>query len=364
MSTGSDSFTEKTDDALRFLASHPALYHPDIVRTAQQELRRRGLTLPEISQGATPASLLEYAPEPERSNSARGLLLGGALVAVVLLGAWALQSTDADAADPTLSTERPISLPASVVEQPATNDDMMPNFESLAQERVREAATTVPAAEWRDSIARNNYQQMVARYWTAEYQTAWLLTRTSQRPTPDPTLLGKINLIQEQWGRLTHAAEYDLKLRPVMQQRLEAMLLGHKRRNAVLGLLTYGFNGGDSLITREIQQGDTAAYAVRYQVLASRLPKQLPLLPLRSSPDVVRSQTVPTRYPNTNPLYLLHNRPLASDPLSDGLPAPVAELSSAEIDSVLVLRPRVATQAYGPRAHDGAVLIFTHAPHP
>ncbi|MBC6612214.1 hypothetical protein H8B15_14895 [Hymenobacter sp. BT507] len=364
MFTNSDSFTEKTDDALRFLASHPALYHPDIVRTAQQELRRRGLTLPEIAQGATPALLLEYAPEPERSNSARGLLLSGALVAALLLGAWALQSTDADAADPTLSTERPTSLPASVVEQPATTDDMMPGFEAQAQERVREAAATVPAAEWRDSIARNNYQQMVARYWTAEYQTAWLLTRTGQRSTPDPTLVGKINLIQEQWGRLTHAAEYNLKLQPVMQQRLDAMLLGYKRRNAVLGLLTYSFNGRDSLITRDIQQGDTAAYAVRYQVLAASLPRQLPLLPLRAYPDVVRTQTVPRRSPNTHPLYLLHNRAFVGDPLSDKLPAPVAELSDADIDSVLVLQPRVATQAYGPQASDGAVLIFTHPPRP
>ncbi|UOR05973.1 hypothetical protein MUN82_02450 [Hymenobacter aerilatus] len=364
MSTGSDSFTEKTDDALRFLASHPSFYHSDIVRAAQQELRRRGLRLPEIAEGATSAPLLEYAPEPERSTLSRGLLLGGGLVAALLLGVWALQSTGADAEDVSVSTQRPTSLPASVVEQPATNDDMMPSFEALAQERVREASATVPATEWRDSIARNNYQQMVARYWTAEYQTAWLLTRTSQRPTPDLTLLGKINLVQDQWRRLTHAAAYDLKLKPVMQQRLEAMLLGHKRRNAVLGLLTYSFHGRDSLITREIQQGDTAAYAVRYQVLASPLPKQLPLLPLRAIPEVVRSQTVPTRYPNTNPLYLLHNRVFASDPLSNALPHPVTELSDAEIDSVLILRPRVAMQAYGPRAHDGAVLIFTHPPRP
>jgi len=360
MSADADSLAAKSDEALCFLASHPALYHPDVVWAAQRELRQRGLRIPEPVDAAP----VEPEPTPTRSRRPWALLGGGVVAAALLLGVWGMWP--APVATPTASTVLPMPLPAGIVELPLTTADILPSFDSLAQVRVQQAATTVPAAEWRDSVARNNYKQVVARYWQAEYQTAWLLTRATQRTTPDATLLGKIDLIREQWRRLTHVAEYDLKLQPVMQARLQAMLQGHKLRQETMGLLHYAFNEHDSLITREIQQSDTAAYAVRYAVLGTGLPKNLPLLPLRAMPDVIRSQTVPDRYPNTNPLYLLHNQPVASDPLSDVLPPAVAELPSAEIDSVLVLRPQLAVRAYGPLANSGAVLIFTHppAPHP
>jgi len=37
-----DSFAAKSEEALRFLASHPDLYHPDVVAAARRELQRRG----------------------------------------------------------------------------------------------------------------------------------------------------------------------------------------------------------------------------------------------------------------------------------------------------------------------------------
>lgn len=347
-----DSIAAKSDEALHFLASHPDLYHPDIVAAAQRELQRRGVVV-RVPAPKTPAFPEVPAYSPSRSFPWVAL---GAGAVVLLVGVVVYLS----------SVRRPegiTTLPATLHHQAAQPGDPLPNLDSLTQAFVRRTPASLPAAERANDKALHNYQQLAQRYWAAETQTDWLLHRVTERTSIDPTLPGKIKMTSEQWSSLLRVLRYDLQLQPEMLTRAYRMAEAAELRLQELNTLSFNLQQGDSLVTTYLRNHYERAYALRAQVLGEQTTEPYPVLALQVKPDVVISPELPLHLPLSPPVYVLHGQVLPSNRAGGTPPRAVQALQPGDVDSVAVLRPAVARRLYGPQAEDGAVLVFTSADH-
>jgi len=260
------------------------------------------------------------------------------------------------------SRARPLGttrLPAGLRTTKAPMGDALPNLDSLTRALVARTPTTLPDTELADSKGLRNYQQLAQRYWAAETQTAWLLSRVAQRPTPDPTLASKLKAAREQWQSLNHVLAYDLELKPEMLTRAGHIANAAAVRLQVLNTLDFNLLQGDSLLTAYVRaradiglrtagagagpenrgaaSGVSATHEARRRCHAGGAPAPPAEQPrVRAARAAAGQQSVPRHASHA-----------------------VEALLPADVDSVVVLRPGTAIRAYGPRAHDGAVLIFT-----
>lgn len=215
----STSLAGKTDTELLFLAQHPELYHPDLIAAALRELRRRGIS-PELAPLA-PRELhpqaYEEAIEPafwQRPAPWVGLL------ALLLIGGllyWNnLQSQAAQVVAAPPADDQPI-----VLESVETH--LIPTFDSLTRTQVAQQMSQLTTAErTADTAATRRYRILASRYWDAENQSVYLFGKLKGNAT-DAALASQAPVVVETWRRLTKALVYDLRLTPVLAERVNMM---------------------------------------------------------------------------------------------------------------------------------------------
>ncbi|RYU79137.1 SusC/RagA family TonB-linked outer membrane protein [Hymenobacter persicinus] len=179
-----------------------------------------------------------------------------------------------------------------------------------------------------------------------------------------PTLPGQIDLTLDKWRRLTSVLVYDHKLQPGMTTRVQLMQQAARVRRESLASMSRLYGREELPLNDELVFLNDSVQYIRQILLG--VPAARRQRPRRQhhdfsalTPEVTVVQTLPDPHGIHNPLYILDGEFLPSDPSSGAAPAVVRALKPEQISRIAVLKPKRATELYGPRAHDGAVVIVT-----
>ena len=163
MAASSDTFRSKTDAELLFFVENPSYYHPELVGTARQELRRRG-ALPQAP--AAPPLATAYADYDQEHPSRRPSWLVLASIVLVLavaaVGFLGLRQSAAPPARPLASAGHlsPDSLKLESVEsQP------LPSFD--VEKNVDQQFTLMATTEKTRAQTVRQFQGLSRRFWRA-----------------------------------------------------------------------------------------------------------------------------------------------------------------------------------------------------
>ena len=214
--TYDDFYHQKTDAELQFLVDHPALYQPSLVTAARSELRRRGKLV-------VPAPLPAIAPAADYVEPARGLpigplTLGLAVLLLVSLGAYYFMRTKTGAATEAAAPAKPKTPPR--LESVETS--VIPHYDGPVAMAVTQQLRRVPAAEQAPEMDRRQYRELAKRFWTAEFQTEYVLER-ARLGKMDSFLPGHVETALATWQQWNKATLYGYKFGPKMTQHLDAM---------------------------------------------------------------------------------------------------------------------------------------------
>ncbi|MCA8829192.1 TonB-dependent receptor plug domain-containing protein [Hymenobacter pini] len=366
MSSSSDSFLQKTTEELLYLVQHPELYHPALVAEAGRELRRRGTDIPRPQAATQPdVAAATYDTEYEAASPLRRWWPAGLIaVAVGGLAWWGLRSSTASSA----TTAKPAVAKPIVLE--AVKADRMPDFENETARQVATIRRQLPAADRADTTATGRYARTARRYWLAENAAAYL-TKQAQNDSASALFPNQIDLTLERISWFMKARAYDQHLHPIMEAHLTEMEQGLTLRRASLQALRTQYSVGAE-VTQEKKAFTQAAEAADIgRVLLGQPSQKAPiagnLASLGSSATAPASQglkavkELPKPHRNQNPLYVVDGELLASDAFSGEAPAEVRNIPPDNIESIVVLKRDKAVLLFGPRAHDGAIVVTTKA---
>ncbi|GAA3917723.1 hypothetical protein [Hymenobacter algoricola] len=351
-----DFLTAKSDAELLFLVQNPTYYHPDLVQTARRELQRRSVPWAAAPAAGTPPDLVAFAEEPPER---RWLVpaLGGGLVALAL-GVFFLRT----GATPPPAPARP-APPAALV---AVETHLLPSFEGLTASQLRKMPAALPPGEQADTTARRKYLLLARRYWEAENQSAYLYEQALLGKA-SPALPGQVETTLDKWHRLTSALVYDHQLQPGMTARLELMeQAAAVRIQNLQGMSEQVGYGNFPLNDDLVFLNDSVQYLRQVLLGVPVARRQRPVRGHRTftdgTPEVRELPQLPEARPQHNPLYVIDGHPFPSDASTGEAPAAVRRLSPDSIANIVVLKEKAAVGLYGPRAHDGAVVIVTRHP--
>ncbi|RSK36231.1 hypothetical protein [Hymenobacter metallilatus] len=367
MSSSSDSFLQKPTEELQYLVQHPELYHAALVAEAGRELRRRGATIakpaPDRELVAAPTPLYDAYAESAPSPLTRWWPAGLIAAAVGGLAWWGLR----DSAAPSKATPAAATQPI-VLEAVKTN--RMPDFEAETAQQVAATRRQLPAQDRADTTATGRYARTTRRYWLAENAAAYL-TAQAQGDSASSLFPTQVDLALERISWFMKARAYDQHLHPVMEARLNEMEQGMLlRRSSLQTLKTQYSVGAEVTESKEafVQAAEAEDIGREVQGLPSRKqPIAGSLASLNGTAKTAPSEeykvvsSLPAPHRNQNPLYVLDGSLLPSDAMTGEAPHAVRSIPPDSIARIVVLKKQRAIEAFGPRAHDGAVIVFTKA---
>ena len=362
MSVPSDSFLQKTTEELLYLVQHPELYHPELLAEAGRELRRRGATVPRPAHTEAAPELNEYE-QPAASSVMRWWPAAALGAAVLGLGWWGLRdSPGAEAAKP--AEPKPIVLEAVQTKQ-------LPTFEAEAARQMAATRRQLPAADRADTTATGRFARTARRYWLAENAAAYL-TAQAQGDSASSVFTGQIDLTLERITWFMKARAYDQHLHPIMEERLNEMQQGLTLRRSSLQTIKSQYELGAELTNAEAAFTEAAEAADISRVVQGLPSQKAPIAgnlatlgrahttaPAKEGYTEVK--TLPAPRQNQNPLYIIDGEALPSDPSTGEAPAGIRNLPASAFARIVVVKRQTAVKAFGPRAHDGAVLVVTKA---
>lgn len=363
--SSSDSFLLKTTEELQYLVQHPELYQPELVAEAGRELRRRGVVVARPAVAEAPPEPSPYETEPTTSGR-RGWWPAAAIGAAVLgLGWWGLRdSSSSDAAPVKPADSKPIVLEAVKARQ-------LPTFEAEAARQVAATRQQLPAADRADTTATGRFARTARRYWLAENAAAYL-TAQAQGDSASSVFTGQIDLTLERINWFMKARAYNQNLHPIMETRLGEMQQGLTLRLSSLKAIKAQYEIGGEMAEAEAAFTE-AAEAADISRVVQGLPSQRtpiagnlaalsgtsPAVPAKEGYTVVNTLPIPRR--NQNPLYIIDGEAIPSDPATGEAPAGIQNLPASAFARIVVVKRQTAVKAFGPRAHDGAVIVVTKA---
>ncbi|MGI4875180.1 MAG: hypothetical protein ACRYFX_28830 [Janthinobacterium lividum] len=230
-----DLLRTKTDAELRFYVENPRFYQSELVASARQELRRRGLA---TAVFVGPAAY----PDSEATPQSRPLLLALASLAftVAAVGFWSWQSqplqaaSEAQAARP--NQARPSLIPAAPASPKLLEADThpVPHFDS--QRRAAQELATLPAAEQANELKRSQFEELSRRFWQGQLPSAYL-EQQADSVTAYAPFANQLQAAQHEWYYLNQALLYRYNLPPAMADHLQRMRsISHLQQAALQGM--------------------------------------------------------------------------------------------------------------------------------
>lgn len=217
MSSATDVLRAKTDAELQFFIANPSHYHADLVASARQELRRRGVA-PAAAVATSPSYAATYEEEEDLAPSKRPLLLGAAvlLLGLATAGIWQAQRP---AAAP-LAVSRPGKLSPDSLRLETVEARPLPNFDT---EKISTSQLArIPAAEKQEAQALRQFKGLSRRFWAAETQTEYL-TNQAYAGKAGPMFAEQTLVARETWRAWNKAAVYGYRFGPTMQDHYQRM---------------------------------------------------------------------------------------------------------------------------------------------
>jgi hypothetical protein len=213
MTSAPDVLRAKTDAELQFFVENPSLNHADLVATASQELRRRGVPPAPATAPAEPYTS-EY--EEVTAPSKRPLVLAAVVLGLAAVGAGAWwTSRPAAPAAPKVN-----NLSAAALKLEAVETQQLPTFDIDAL--VAAQVARIPAAEKQDVQALRQFRELSRRFWTAETQTEYL-TNQADIGKAGELFADQTVLVRENWRAWNKAAVYGYHFGPKMQGQFDLM---------------------------------------------------------------------------------------------------------------------------------------------
>lgn len=364
-SPSSDSFLLKTTEELQYLVQHPELYHPELIAEAGRELRRRGAVVTRPAAAELPAAPSAYEAEPAAA-ALRSWGPAAAITAAVLgLGWWGLRTGSGPATPPAAPADsKPIVLEAVKVRQ-------LPTFEAEAARQVAATRRQLPAADRADTTATGRFARTARRYWLAENAAAYL-TAQALGDSTSSVFTGQIDLTLERITWFMKARAYDQHLHPIMEERLNEMQQGLTLRRSSLKTIKSQYELGAELTNAEAAFTEAAEAADISRVVQGLPSQKAPIAgnlatlggASKTAPakeGYTEVQTLPPPRQNQNPLYIIDGEAFPSDPATGEAPAGIQNLPPSAFARIVVVKRQTAVKAFGPRAHDGAVIVVTKA---
>jgi hypothetical protein len=226
MTSAPDVLRAKTDAELQFFVENPGLYQADLVATARQELRRRGVG---PAPGTTPPApyLTEY--DTVSAPSKRPLVLLAVVLGLGAAGAGYLWATRPGTAAPLANNLSAESLKLTSVET-----QQLPTFDTDAI--VAAQLARVPAAEKQEAQALRQFRELSRRFWAAETQTEYLTNQADAGKT-GPLFADQTLLVRENWRAWNKAAVYGYRFGPKMQGQFDLMSQAASSQQHILAAL-------------------------------------------------------------------------------------------------------------------------------
>jgi hypothetical protein len=213
MTSAPDVLRAKTDAELQFFVENPSLYHADLVATARQELRRRGVGPPPAA-APTETYISDY--DEVSATSKRPFIFAAVVLGLGAagVGAWWTSRPPAPAA-PVVN-----NLSAEALKLESVETQQLPAFDTDAL--VAAQVARVPAAEKQDAQALRQFRELSRRFWTAETQTEYL-TNQADIGKASPLFADQAVLVRENWRAWNKAAVYGYHFGPKMQGQFDLM---------------------------------------------------------------------------------------------------------------------------------------------
>jgi hypothetical protein len=248
MATATDALRTKTDAELQFFVDNPGYYHADLVLTARQELRRRGLApTPSLS---APEAVADYADAPAAGPSRRPLLIGVALLGVVGAGGawlWAGQSAAHSQAAGQLTHPR---RSADSLKLETVEAHPIPSFD--VDKLVAEQVASIPADEKQKPQELRQFKGLCRRFWVAETQTEFLTSQA--RAGQAGPMFGEQTMVARQtWRDWNKAVVYSYHFGPKMKDQLERMTGTASSQQHILANFPDLLDGRKFLTDKEMQ---------------------------------------------------------------------------------------------------------------
>lgn len=213
MTSAPDVLRAKTDAELQFFVENPSLYHADLVATARQELRRRGVG---PAPAATPAIPYTTDYDEVSAPSKRPFILAALVLGLGAAGAglwWTSRS-------PAPAQPKVNNLSAEALKLESVETQQLPAFDIDAL--VADQVARIPAAEKQDAQALRQFRELSRRFWTAETQTEYL-TNQADIGKAGEFFTDQTVLVRENWRAWNKAAVYGYHLGPKMQGQFDLM---------------------------------------------------------------------------------------------------------------------------------------------
>lgn len=215
----SDAFHQKTTDELLFFTQNPGYYHPELVRAAAQELRRRGVapTAPEpLTVPAVEDS--EFVPAP---TGRRGLWI--ALGVAALLGGtwWVADYAQRSPSSQVVTEPKPAAADTTLTLAEAPGSPL-PSYETAVEQNIAEQLRKVPAAEKKSAQELSQYRELSKRFWSAQLLSEYIQHKAETDPE-NPFLTAQTELVRAAWNDWRKATVYGYKFGPVMADHYDRM---------------------------------------------------------------------------------------------------------------------------------------------
>lgn len=216
--TPPDAFHQKTTDELLFFTQNPGFYHPDLVRAAHQELRRRGIApAPPAPHVAPLAEDPEFTPAP---GGRRGLWI--ALGVATLLGGawWVADYAQRNSATPTVAeTQTPADTTLTLASAPSSP---LPTYDAAVEDCIAEQLRKVPTSEKTAAQELSQYRELSKRFWTAQLLSEYIQQKAQTDPR-NTFLPAQVELVRASWNDWRRATVYGYKFGPTMADHYDRM---------------------------------------------------------------------------------------------------------------------------------------------
>lgn len=213
MNSAPDVLRAKTDAELQFFVENPSFYHADLVATARQELRRRGV-------GPTPATTPPEAYSTDydavAAPSKRPFILAAIVLGLGAAGAGIWWTNRPPAPAP----PKVNNLSAEALKLESVETQQLPAFDTDAL--VADQVARIPATEKQDAQALRQFRELSRRFWTAETQTEYL-TDQADSDKAGSLFTDQTVLARENWRAWNKAAVYGYHFGPKMQGQFDLM---------------------------------------------------------------------------------------------------------------------------------------------
>ena len=230
MPTSTDMLRAKTDAELLFFVENPSFYQPDLVETAWQELRRRGIR-PAAMAAATPASITtDYPDNPDDEAPARRTPW---VVAATLALALAVAAGGFFALRPARPVASAGARPDRLSPDSLKLETVAPLPAFDPEQNVDRQLALVPAAEKTQAQALRQFTGLSRRFWRAQNPSVYLIQQ-SDKVLSYPVFTNQLALVQSQWNDLYKGLVYSYDLPPTMADHLARMRVIARIQRATL----------------------------------------------------------------------------------------------------------------------------------